>query len=139
MRIAVSAVLADCSASRTVVGRFVCLTRVRIGRRFQGSHAAGEVGEEVAPLARAQPTDHTVLYRVDHLVTGAHQVQAGRRQIGPQDARVVAAPPLDQADLCRLVRSSARSEAPRPPHRGRLITARRGPVSKALAPAFERG
>jgi len=31
------------------------------------------------------------------------------------------------ADLCWLVRSSARSETPRPPHRGRLSTARRGP------------
>ena len=41
--------------------------------------------------------------------------------------------------VCWLVRSSARSEAPRPPHRGRLILARRGPVSTALAPAFERG
>ncbi len=42
-------------------------------------------------------------------------------------------------DLCWLVRSSARSETPRPPHRGSLSTARRDPVSKALAPAFERG
>ena len=57
----------------------MCPTRVPIGRRFQGSDAAVEVGEEVALFARAQPTDHTVLDRVDHLVTGAHQVQAGRR------------------------------------------------------------
>jgi len=43
--------------------------------------------------------------------------------------------------LCWLGRSSARSEAPRPPHRGRLITARRGPVSwgsvHGSAPSFQ--
>jgi len=32
--------------------------------------------------------------------------------------------------LCWLVTSSARAEPPRPPHRDRLITACRGPVSK---------
>ncbi len=43
--------------------------------------------------------------------------------------------------LCWLVRSSARSETPRPPHRGRLSTARRGPVSQGSvhgsAPRFQ--
>ncbi len=35
---------------------------------------------------------------------------------------------LLEKPLCWLVRSSARSEAPRPSHRGSLITARRGPI-----------
>jgi len=43
--------------------------------------------------------------------------------------------------LCWLVTSSARSEAPRPPHRGRLITARRDPVSRGFVhgsvPSFQ--
>jgi len=47
------------------------------------------------------------------------------------------------AGLCWLVSSSARSEAPWPPHRGSLITAHRGPVSRglsqALSTACERG
>jgi len=44
--------------------------------------------------------------------------------------QTLAVGPAEQGEpaLCWLVRSSARSETPRPPHRGRLITARRGPV-----------
>jgi len=37
--------------------------------------------------------------------------------------------------LCWLVSSSARSETPRPPHRGRLIPARRDPVSRGFVHA----
>ncbi len=39
-------------------------------------------------------------------------------------------PALIYTGLCWLGRSSARSETPRPPHRGRPITARGGPVSR---------
>jgi len=69
---------------------------------FQGSDAAVEGVEELALFARAQPADHARLNRRDHLVTRAHQVQAVRRQVGPQDARVVAAPPLDQTSRLQV-------------------------------------
>ncbi len=55
-------------------------------------------------------------------------------------SRQVCVDPRTQNHCAGLVRSSARSEAPRPPHRGRLITARRGPVSRGSvhgsAPSF---
>ncbi len=44
--------------------------------------------------------------------------------------------PLAQR-VCWLVRSSARSEAPRPPHRGSLSTTRRGPVSRGGVHSFQ--
>jgi len=63
----------------------------------------------------------------DAIVLGIVQVEAQADPMVERKGDV-------QAPLCWLLASSARSEAPRPPQRDGLITARRGPVSRGFVP-----
>ncbi len=90
-------------------GRLPTVATVRLQLSPQG-RILGPQGRVLSPQRRAR-----ALQRTDPGGEGLHVGHHRDQQ---------------RRDLCWLVRSSARSETPRPPHRGRLITARRGPVSR---------